>query len=79
MRGTESSAGFAVIRQGKLVSNQKRGDLVEYKEKVFFTIRIMRHWIIGDTEGKAGWGSEQPDVAVGDPVAGTNSNDSMTL
>ena len=57
-----------------MVLNKKRGDLY-CKEEVFFMIEIVRHWnrgggypILGDIQGQARPGSEQPDLAVGVPV-----------
>jgi len=53
--------------------------LTGYKDEVFFTIMVVRHWnrfvqrgdgcpIPGNIQGQAGWGSKQPDLAVGVPV-----------
>ena len=33
--------------------------------KKFFIIRVVRYDVLGDAQGQAGWGSKQPDVAVG--------------
>ena len=56
----------------------KRGDLIGYKEKAFYNTggeavtRVAQRGsgcpIPADTQGQAGWGSEQSDGAVGVPA-----------
>ena len=65
-----------VIGQGKLVLNKKKRDLVWIKREGFYgkssealeQVAQRGGGVLGDIQGQAGWGSEQPDVAVDVPV-----------
>jgi len=77
-KGTDSLAGSVVIEQEEMISNQKRERFILdiRKKKCIKGSEALKQVaqrgggcpIPGDIQVQAGWGSEQPDLAIDVPV-----------